>query len=75
MDELKKDIVIDVSALRDILQKTNELRKLSIKNANEMHPESLEELINMIIDLILSSPPRLTELDFCGVGGSSEQGS
>ena len=75
MDGLKKDIVIDVGALRDILKETNELRKLSIRNANEMHPESLGELINMIIDLILSSPPKLTELDLCRVGGSAEQGS
>ena len=63
-----------MGALRDILHKTNELRKLSIKNVNNMHPESLRELINMIIDLILSSPPRLTELDLCGIGGSAEQG-
>ena len=75
LDELKKDIVIDVSALRDILQKTDELRKLSIRNVNEIHPESLGELINMIIGLILSSPPRLTELDFGELGGSAEQGS
>ena len=75
LDGLKKDIVIDVGALRNILEETNELRKLSIRNANEMHPESLGELINMIIDLILSSPPKLTELDLSRIGGSAEQGS
>ena len=64
-----------MGALRDILKETKELRKLSIKNANEMHAESLGELINMIIDLILSSLPKLTELDLCRIGGSAEQGS
>ena len=75
LDGLKKDIVIDVGALRDILQETNELRKLSIRNANEIHPESLGELINMISDLIWSHPSKLTDLDFGGIGGSAEQGS
>ena len=75
LDELKKDIVIDVSALRDILRETDELRKLSIRNVNEMQAESFGELINMIFDLIRSSPPRLMELDFGGIGGSAEQGS
>ena len=40
-----------------------------------MHPESLGELISMLGDLIQCQPPRLTELDFGGIGGSAEQGS
>ena len=64
-----------MGALRYILKETNELRKLSIRNADEVHPESLGELINMIIDLILSSPTKLTQLDLCRIGGSTEQGS
>ena len=54
MDGLKKDIVIDVGAMRDILDETHELRKLSIRNAKGIHPESLEELTTMIRDLIQS---------------------
>ena len=74
LDGLKKDIVIDFGAMRGILQETHELTKLSIRNVNELHLESLRELITMIGDLIQFQPPRLTELDFCGIGGSPAQG-
>ena len=74
IDGLKKDIVIDVGAMRDILEETHELRKLSLRKIKGIHPESLEELITLIGDLIQSEPPRLTELDFGGIGGSAEQG-
>ena len=66
---------IDMSAMRDILAETCELRKLSISNAAKIHSESLGELINMISDLIRCQPQRLTELDFANIGGSAEQGS
>ena len=75
IDGLKKGIHVDVGAMRDILEKTSELRKLSLRNANEIKSESLGDLITMIRDLIQSQPPRLTELDFGGIGGSAEQGS
>ena len=74
IDGLKKDIVIDEGAMRDILNETHELSKLSLRYTNDIHPESLEELINLIRDLIHSEPPRLTELDFGGIGRSAEQG-
>ena len=74
LDGLMKDISIDVDAIRGILQENNELRKLSIRNANEIKSESHEELIIMIGDLIRSYPSKLTELDFGGLGGSVEQG-
>ena len=52
LDGLKKDKVIDVGAMRHILQKTHELRKLSIRNAKEIKSESHNELITLIRDLI-----------------------
>ena len=73
-DGLEKDIVIDFGAMRNILEKTHELRKLSIRNANEVNHESLRELIVMIGDLILFQTPKLTEIEFSGFGGSFEQG-
>ena len=54
LDGLKKDIVIDLNAMRRMLQDTHELRRLSIRNANEVQPESRGELITIIGDLILS---------------------
>ena len=74
MDGLKKDIVIDLDAIRRILEETQVLRKLSIRNANEIKSESHDELITMIGDLIQFQPPILTELDFGGLGGSAAQG-
>ena len=75
LDGLKKDIVIDLDAMRRILEETQVLRKLSIRNANEIKSESHGELITMIADLIHFQPPRLTEIDFDGIGGSAEQGN
>ena len=75
IDGLKNDIIIDVGAIRDILEETHELRKISIRNVKGIHPASLEELITMIEDLIQFQAPRLTELDFGGIGGSAEQGN
>ena len=65
---LKKGTHIDVGAMRDILKGTHELRKLSLRYVKG------KGLITMIGDLIRSQPPRLTELDFSGLGGSSKQG-
>ena len=61
--------------MRYLLEETQELRKLGIRNMKEINAESLEELISMISDLIQSQPPNLTELDFCGIGGSHRQGN
>ena len=74
IDGLKRGIHVDVGAMRDILEETHELRKLSLRNANEIKSESLGDLITMIRDLIQSQPPRLAEIDFGGIGGSTEQG-
>ena len=74
LDGLMKDTVIDVGAMRGMLEETNELRKLSVRNANEIKSESHDELITMIRDLIQSQPPILIEIDFYGLGGSAEQG-
>ena len=52
LDGLQKDVVIDLDAMRQVLEETNEMTKLAIRNTNEVHPESLEELIAMIADLI-----------------------
>ena len=73
IDGLKNGIHVDVGAMRDIFEETHELRKISIRNAKEIHSESLAELLTMIGDLIQSQPPRLTELNFGGIGGSAEQ--
>ena len=54
IDGLKYGMRIDVGAMRDILNETHELRKLSIRNARRIHPESLYELTTMIRDLIQS---------------------
>ena len=75
LDGLEDDTVIDVGAMRGILEETNELRKLSVRNVDKIKSESHGELITMIGDLIQSQPPRLTELDFGGIGGSAEQGN
>ena len=75
LDGLKKDTVIDMGAMRGMLEETNELRKLSVRNTNEIKSESHDELITMIGDLIQSQPPRLIEIDFYGLGGSAEQGN
>ena len=75
LDGLMEDTVIDVGAIRGILQETNELRKLSVRNVNKVKSESHEELTTMIGDLIRSYPSRLTEIDFGGIGGSAEQGN
>ena len=40
LDGLKKDIGIDLSAMRHILEENNELRKLGIRNAKEIKSES-----------------------------------
>ena len=74
IDGLKQNIVIDMGAMRDILDITHELRKLSLRKTKEIHPESLEELITLIGDLIRSEPPRLTELNLGGIGGFARQG-
>ena len=74
LDGLMKDTVIDMGALRGILEETNELRRLSVRNANKIKSESHDELITMIGDLIQFQPPILTELDFGGLGGSAAQG-
>ena len=75
MDGLKKGIHVDVGAMRDILEETGELRKLSLRNLKKIKAKSFGELTTMVRDLIQSQPPRLTELDFCGIGGSAEQSS
>ena len=54
LDGLKKDIVIDVGAMRGILEETNELIKFSVRRANKIKSESHNELITMIGDLIQS---------------------
>ena len=52
LDGLMNDTVIDVGAMRGILEETNELRKLGVRNAKEIKSESHNELIAMIGDLI-----------------------
>ena len=52
LDGLARNVVIDLDAMRQVLEETNKMTKLGIRNANKVHPESLEELIAMIVDLI-----------------------
>ena len=52
LDGLQKDVVIDLDAMRQVLEETNEMTKLAIRNINKVHPQSLEELIAMVVDLI-----------------------
>ena len=74
LDGLSKDAVIDMGAMAHILEEPHELRKLGIRNINEINAESHGELITTIRDLIQSEPTKLEELDFCAIGGSTEQG-
>ena len=75
MDGLKKGSVIDLRAIRRILEETHELRKLSIKNVSGVHPESLDELISIAGERIRSHLPKLIELDLGSIGGNAEQGT
>ena len=74
IDGLKEGMHVDVGAMRDILEETGKLRKLSLRNVSGIKSQSFGELTTMIGDLIQSHPPRLTDLDFGGIGGSAEQG-
>ena len=74
LDGLESGTVVDRCALSHILEQTNELRTLSIRNTSEIEAESLSKMISMLGDLIKSVPPRLTDLDFSGIGGSAQDG-
>ena len=63
-----------IPKLRHILEQTNELTKLSIRNTNRIDTESIGSLISIVSDLIHSRPPRLRKLNFDSIGGSAEQG-
>ena len=65
---------IDSGAMRHILDQTNELEKLSIRNTSSIDTESIGNLINIISDLIKSMPPRLKELDLTRIEGSASHG-
>ena len=75
LDGLEDDVVVDLGAMRLILAALSELRKLSIRNTNQIDAKPLGELVTLISDLIKSEPPKLEELDFSGLGGSAEQGN
>ena len=75
LNGLQKNSAIDLSAIKFILEETHEMRKLSIKNVNQILPESLDELISISGDLIRSHLPKLIELDLGGIGGDAEQGT
>ena len=74
VDGVKAGMEIESGALRHILEQTNELTKLSIRNTESIDAESIDNLINIVSELIHSVPPRLRELDFVSIGGSAEQG-
>ena len=59
LDDINDDIVIDLGALGHLLERTNELRSLTIRNTKFIDDESLNKLITMVSDLINSKPPRL----------------
>ena len=73
LDGIKAGIVIDAGAVRHILSQTNDLRQLSVRHTAKVESSSLGKLVAVLRDLISSKPPRLTDLDFCGVGGSAEE--
>ena len=72
IDGVKYGMEIDSSALRHILEQTNELTKLSIRNTQSIEMESIGNLINIVSDLIMSMPPRLRELDLASIESSAE---
>ena len=72
IDGVKYGMEIDSGALRHILEQTNELRKLSIRNTESIEMESIGNMINIVSDLIMSMPPRLRELDLASIEGSAE---
>ena len=73
--ENEHGVVIDMGAIAHILDETNYLKKLGIKNSQKIDAKSFTALITMTSDIIKSEPPKLEELDFCGIGGSNEQGN
>ena len=52
LNGLEKDILIDMGAMRHILEETHELKKLRISNVDKANPESSSKLIAMVLDLI-----------------------
>ena len=52
LDGLEKDVMIDIGAMRHILEETHELKKLRISNVDKANPESSSKLIAMVLDLI-----------------------
>ena len=74
IDGVRSGIEVDSGAIRHILEQTNELTKLSLRNTENIYTESIGNLIDIVSDLIKSMPPRLRELEFARVGGSTKQG-
>ena len=74
IDRLPTGIVIDDRALKHLLRLTNNLKKLSFRHLEAINKESLQNVILKIANILLAEPPNLTELDFCRLGGSDEEG-
>ena len=74
LDGLSPQMIIDTTALGEILQKKQELKKLVFKSLGGIESDSLANLIDLVDCIIRARPLRLKEIDLGGIGGSKEQG-
>ena len=74
LDSFQPNMMIDTGALLHILQQTSKLTKLCLRHMDGIKSSSLAELINIVTEIIIVGPQKLTELDLRGIGGSKEQG-
>ena len=74
LDGLPQGIVLDVAALMRVLDNSDMLTRLNLRNLNLINSDSLDNLIDMTCAIIQRDPPKLVELDFGGFGATLEQG-
>ena len=72
LDGFPTNMIIDTAAILHVLQQTGELTKLCIRHMDGIKSTSLADLIDIVTSIIRVGPPRLTELDLAGIGGSKE---
>ena len=74
LEGLSPEMIVDTTALGQILQKKQELKKLVFRSLDGIESDSLAKLIDLVENIIRAGPLRLKEIDLGGIGGSKEQG-
>ena len=72
LDRLPARVILDVDAVKRILENSNDLNRFDLTNLIEIDRSSLDRLIDMSCDMILTHPPKLTEINLKGLGISPE---